>query len=85
MPLGLGAAALPAYTADRLPRTGTVVRRAAAAARMATVSAPVGVAVRDTLIAAASRFGPGLVLRGMEGIADWHPPGRTYASRTPRP
>ncbi|MFJ1646052.1 hypothetical protein [Streptomyces sp. NPDC088258] len=49
------------------------------------MSSPAGAAVRDRMIAALSRFGPGLVLRGMDGIADWCPPGRTYASRTSRP
>ena len=32
------------------------------------------VALRSTLVGAVSRFGPGLVLRGFDGIADWHPP-----------
>ncbi|RDG32615.1 FAD-dependent monooxygenase [Streptomyces corynorhini] len=82
---GRCAAALAGYSADRLPRTSAVVRRAARASRMAAVSSPAGAAVRDRLIAAASRFGPGLVLRGMDGIADWRPPGRTYASGTSRP
>lgn len=51
---------------------------------MTAVSNPVAVAVRDALIVAVSRFGPGLILRGFAGIADWRPPQRTYASRTPR-
>ncbi|MEV7427483.1 MULTISPECIES: FAD-dependent monooxygenase [unclassified Streptomyces] len=82
---GRFAAALAGYSADRLPRTSAVVRRAARASRMAAVSSPAGAAVRDRMIAAVSRFGPGLVLRGMDGIADWRPPGRTYASGTSRP
>ncbi|MEW1723468.1 FAD-dependent monooxygenase [Streptomyces sp. NPDC093109] len=76
-------AALAAYSADRLPRTTMVIRRAASAGRLSSFSAPAAVAVRDNLMAAASRLGPGLVLRTMEGIADWQPPGHPYASRTP--
>ncbi|MFF7178817.1 FAD-dependent monooxygenase [Streptomyces sp. NPDC008121] len=66
--------ALAAYTAERLPRTTAIVRKAARTGRLTLVSARPAVAVRDTLIAAVSRFGPGLVLRGFDGIADWKPP-----------
>jgi 2-polyprenyl-6-methoxyphenol hydroxylase-like FAD-dependent oxidoreductase len=66
--------ALSAYTADRLPRTTAIVRKAARTGRLALLSAPAAVALRDGLIAAVSRFGPGLVLRGFDGIADWRPP-----------
>ncbi|MGW6568943.1 FAD-dependent monooxygenase [Streptomyces sp. NPDC054975] len=66
--------ALAAYTADRLPRTTAIVRKAARTGRLTLLSARPAVAVRDALIAAVSRFGPGLVLRGFDGIADWRPP-----------
>ncbi|MDT9693569.1 FAD-dependent monooxygenase [Streptomyces sp. P9(2023)] len=66
--------ALAAYTDDRLPRTTAIVRKAARTGRLTLVSARPAVAVRDALIAAVSRFGPGLVLRGFDGIADWRPP-----------
>ncbi|MFD7709120.1 hypothetical protein ACFV6E_00225 [Streptomyces sp. NPDC059785] len=46
---------------------------------------PVGVAVRDTVIAALSVTAPGLFLRGLDGIADRRPAGRPYASRVPAP
>jgi hypothetical protein len=36
-----------------------------------------GTAVRDTAMAALSKAGPALFLRGFDGIADWRPP---YAS-----
>ncbi|WOX25644.1 FAD-dependent monooxygenase [Streptomyces solicathayae] len=72
--------ALAGYTADRLPRTTDIVRKAARAGRLTTMSSRPGVAVRDVLVAAVSRFGPGLVLRGFDGIADWSPPGATYAA-----
>ncbi|WP_309054321.1 FAD-dependent monooxygenase [Streptomyces sp.] len=65
---------LAAYTADRLPRTTALVRRAARTGALTTLSARPAVALRDTLVRAVSRFGPGLVLRGFDGIADWRPP-----------
>ncbi|MEU7021883.1 FAD-dependent oxidoreductase [Streptomyces sp. NPDC046203] len=67
-------AALAAYTADRLPRTTALVRKAARTGRLALLSARPAVALRDTAMTAVSRFGPGLVLRGFDGIADWRPP-----------
>ncbi|MGW1892597.1 FAD-dependent monooxygenase [Streptomyces sp. NPDC002004] len=72
--------ALAAYSADRLPRTTAVVRKAARAARLAAVGSRTGVALRTGLVAAVSRFGPGLVLRSFDGIADWRPPQQPYAS-----
>lgn len=66
--------ALADYTADRLPRTGALVRKAARTGRLALLSARPAVALRNTAFAAVSRFGPGLVLRGFDGIADWTPP-----------
>lgn len=66
--------ALASYTADRLPRTTAIVRKAARTGRLTLMSAPPAVALRNALIAAVSRFGPGLVLRGFDGIADWRPP-----------
>ncbi|WP_258050181.1 hypothetical protein [Streptomyces finlayi] len=46
---------------------------------MAWSSAP-AVALRDGLMATVTRLGPGLVLRTLDGIADWQPPQRTYAA-----
>lgn len=66
--------ALTAYTRDRLPRTTEVVRRSARVARLAGVSAGPVRALRDTVLAAAGRFGPGPALRSLDGIADWRPP-----------
>ncbi|WP_240136262.1 FAD-dependent monooxygenase [Streptomyces sp. MUM 178J] len=74
------AAGLAAYTAQRLPRATAVVRLSARIARLATLSNTPAVAVRNTLMAAASRLGPGLVLRTFDGIADWCPPQPTYAA-----
>ena len=66
--------ALAAYTADRLPRTTAIVRKAARTGSVTLLSARPAVALRSALVGAVSRFGPGLVLRGFDGIADWHPP-----------
>ncbi|MER6998961.1 FAD-dependent monooxygenase [Streptomyces sp. NPDC000410] len=73
---------LAAYTAERLPRTMRIVRQATKAGRAAMLNSAAAVAVRDTLVAAVSRFGPGLVLRSFDGIADWRPPQHTYAAGT---
>ncbi|MGW4230787.1 FAD-dependent monooxygenase [Streptomyces sp. NPDC004980] len=71
---------LAAYSAARLPRTTAIVRRSVQAARLMQLSGGPAVAVRNGLIATVSRLGPGLVLRTFDGIADWHPPQRTYAA-----
>lgn len=74
------AGGLAAYTAARQPRTAAITRRAVRVARLNLMSHPVGRAVRDAAVTALSRFGPALFLRGFDGIADWRPPRRTYAS-----
>ncbi|MFF7724985.1 FAD-dependent monooxygenase [Streptomyces sp. NPDC008001] len=74
--------ALPAYTAQRLPRTMEVVRRSARIARLVSLSAPPAVALRTAAFTVVNRLGPRVVLRGHDGIADWHPPVHPYASRT---
>ncbi|SEE18015.1 2-polyprenyl-6-methoxyphenol hydroxylase [Streptomyces sp. 2131.1] len=75
-------AGLAAYTADRLPRTAAVVRKADRVSRLMSLSSTPAVAVRDFLMSTVSRLGPGLVLRTFDGIADWCPPGDTYAAGT---
>ncbi|MEV4919542.1 FAD-dependent monooxygenase [Streptomyces tirandamycinicus] len=75
---------LPAYTRDRLPRTTAVVRQATRTGRMALLGGAGAVAVRDALITGVSRLAPGIVLRGFDGIADWRPPGGTYAAGADR-
>ncbi|MCX4849455.1 FAD-dependent monooxygenase [Streptomyces sp. NBC_00893] len=75
--LGAGAAA---YTADRLPRTSAVVRKSARTARLMRLTSTPAVATRDALLSAVSRFGPNLVLRTFDGMADWRPPQHTYAA-----
>ncbi|MES4908582.1 MULTISPECIES: FAD-dependent monooxygenase [unclassified Streptomyces] len=66
--------ALAAYTRDRLPRTMDIVRRSARTSRMSALSSAPAVALRDAALTAVSRLVPGLLLRGFDGIADWHPP-----------
>ncbi|WP_418953495.1 hypothetical protein [Streptomyces cinnabarinus] len=44
-----------------------------------------GIAVRDALVAAVSKAGPGLVLGGFDGIADRRPPQPPYASVVSHP
>ncbi|MGW6420106.1 FAD-dependent oxidoreductase [Streptomyces sp. NPDC055055] len=78
--------ALAAYTADRLPRTTTLVRKAARTGALTMLSARPAVALRTALVGAVSRFGPGLVLRGFDGVCDWRPPvGPPRAAGTPIP
>ncbi|MGW2227882.1 FAD-dependent monooxygenase [Streptomyces formicae] len=75
-------AGLAAHSAARVPRTTEIVRRAARASRVThPTSAPL-VAVRDTLVATASRLGPNLILRSFASIADWRPPQAPYAAGT---
>ncbi|SED83642.1 FAD-dependent monooxygenase [Streptomyces sp. TLI_105] len=66
--------ALAAYTADRLPRTTAIVRKAARTGAITMLSARPAVALRAAAVGALSRFGPGLALRGFDGICDWNPP-----------
>lgn len=75
-------AGLAAYTADRLPRTTAIVRKAEQVSRLMRLSGPASVAVRDFVMSTVSRLGPGLVLRTFDGIADWRPPQHTYAAGT---
>lgn len=65
---------LAGYTADRLPRTTALARRAVGAGRLALLRNPAAIALRNTAVALASKAGPGLFLRGFVGVADWVPP-----------
>jgi 2-polyprenyl-6-methoxyphenol hydroxylase-like FAD-dependent oxidoreductase len=72
---------LPAYTAARLPRTTGIARRAVRVARFNLMTSRVGIAVRDNAVAALSKAGPALFLRGFDSIAGWCPPQQPYASQ----
>ncbi|MCX4637165.1 NAD(P)-binding protein [Streptomyces sp. RPA4-5] len=76
------AAALTAYTRQRLPRTMDVVRRAERIGRLTTWRSRPARALRAALMAVPARLAPDLALRAMDGIADWRPPTGTYASGT---
>ncbi|MER6736142.1 FAD-dependent monooxygenase [Streptomyces puniciscabiei] len=65
---------LAAYTAARLPRTTALARRAVRVARVNMAGSPVAVAVRNSVVAALSKAGPALLLRGFDDIAGWRPP-----------
>lgn len=74
---------LAAYTADRLPRTMDIVRKSARVVRLVSLASAPAVAVRNGTMVLAG-YGPGLALRAFDGIADWRPPGRTYADHSQR-
>ncbi|MEU7584033.1 FAD-dependent monooxygenase [Streptomyces sp. NPDC041068] len=76
------AAGLAAYSADRVPRTTEIVRRAARASRVTHLTGAPLIAVRNTLVSAASRLGPNFIMRGFASIADWRPPRAPYAAGT---
>ncbi|PKW06400.1 2-polyprenyl-6-methoxyphenol hydroxylase [Streptomyces sp. 1222.5] len=81
------AADLPAYTAARLPRTTAIARQAVRVGRLNMAGGRAVVAVRDTAVAALSKAGPALFLRGFDGIADWRPPyaaDQTHAGKRDR-
>ncbi|MFJ7201183.1 MULTISPECIES: FAD-dependent monooxygenase [unclassified Streptomyces] len=80
LPGGDLGAGLAAYSADRLPRTSAIVRKAARTSRLMRLTSAPAVAMRDALMSAVSRFGSDLVLRTFDGIADWQPPEHTYAA-----
>lgn len=49
--------------------------RSARAGRLIHLSGPLAVRTRNALIRAVGLLGPRVVLRGLDGIADWRPPG----------
>lgn len=69
-PAFVPSAALAAYTAERLPRTTAIVRKAARTGAVTLLSARPAVALRSALVRSVSRFGPGLALRGFDGVCD---------------
>ncbi len=76
------ARALPAYTRRRLPRTMDVARRSARVGRLTGLSSAPACALRTAALAVVDRLGPRLVLRGLDGVADWRPPVHPYAAQT---
>jgi 2-polyprenyl-6-methoxyphenol hydroxylase-like FAD-dependent oxidoreductase len=71
-------AILAGYTAARLPRTTDVVRLSRRAATMATWSAPLAVALRDTLMRLTGTLAPGAALRTLAPVYGWQPPSAAH-------
>lgn len=76
--------ALSRYTAERLPRTTEIARRSRRVGRAGQARGAVSVAVRDTVLRAASRLPDGVPLRALRPIAGWTPPGWAPPDATPR-
>lgn len=68
------AAGLAAYSAARVARASRIAAQSARAARMQQMEAPLGIALRDTVIRLVGKLGPGLMLRQMAPLATWSPP-----------
>lgn len=75
--------ALARYTRDRLPRTRAVALRSARAGRLINLTGPLAVRSRNALIRGVGLLGPRVVLRGLDGVADWRPPGDGGATGGP--
>ncbi|MFI6873254.1 FAD-dependent monooxygenase [Streptomyces sp. NPDC050400] len=65
---------LPGYTRARQARTTRIARRAMTVSRVNMTRSRSAIALRNTAIRAAGALGPAVLLRGMDGIADWRPP-----------
>ncbi|GLW12312.1 monooxygenase [Microtetraspora sp. NBRC 13810] len=63
-----------AYTAARLPRTTTIVRRSRRIARATTLRNPLAVRLRDRAMAIGGRLDANLLLRHMDDVLGWTPP-----------
>ncbi|WP_051096436.1 FAD-dependent monooxygenase [Streptomyces sulphureus] len=64
------------YTRLRLPRTTKIVQQSARAARTTTLTSAPACALRNAAFALVGRLAPALMLRALDGIADWRPPER---------
>lgn len=74
-------AGLAAYSAERQPRTAAIVHKSAQVARVLSLTNAPAVSVRETLMRLAAGLGSRAAVRAFDGIADWHPPQRTYADQ----
>ena len=66
---------LARYSAERVPRTSAVAAASRRIGRLSQWSNPVAVRLRDAALRAAGRLGPDLVLRQLDPIMAWRPPG----------
>jgi 2-polyprenyl-6-methoxyphenol hydroxylase-like FAD-dependent oxidoreductase len=71
-----GAPDLAAYTAARMRRTRMVVTGSYRAARLAQLTSRPAITLRDTAIGLAGRLAPGLMIRQLDRVANWTPPGQ---------
>jgi 2-polyprenyl-6-methoxyphenol hydroxylase-like FAD-dependent oxidoreductase len=67
---------LAAYTAARLERTSKIVRRSMTICRLTKVGNPVAAWLRDFGMSTAARLSPDLMLRSMDEVLGWRPPGQ---------
>ncbi|GEL17957.1 FAD-dependent monooxygenase [Pseudonocardia asaccharolytica] len=72
---GAGRVDLPAYTAARLARATALVRRSWRVCRLTRLRHPVALGLRDGLLTAGSWLFPDLLLRSMDDVLGWTPPG----------
>ncbi|MEV4076486.1 FAD-dependent monooxygenase [Nonomuraea fuscirosea] len=66
---------LAAYSAARVERTTKIVQRSMTLCRMSKIRNPAAVWLRDAGLSAAARLSPGLMLRSMDELLRWRPPG----------
>ncbi len=66
---------LAGYSAARVERTAKIVRRSMTLCRMSRIRNPAAVWLRDAGLSAAARLSPGLMLRSMDELLRWRPPG----------
>ncbi|MEV5892269.1 FAD-dependent monooxygenase [Nonomuraea fuscirosea] len=66
---------LAAYSAARVERTTKIVRRSMALCRVSKIRNPAAVWLRDAGLSAAARLSPNLMLRSMDELLRWRPPG----------
>lgn len=57
--------------------------RSARAGRLINLTGPLAVRTRNALIRGVGLLGPRVVLRGLDGVADWRPPGDGGAAGGP--
>ncbi|MFI6788227.1 FAD-dependent monooxygenase [Nonomuraea sp. NPDC050383] len=74
---------LAAYSAARVERTATLVRRSTAVCRATKVRNPVAVSLRDAGMALAARLSSDLMPKSMREVLEWTPPRRAASGRGP--
>lgn len=74
---------LAAYTAARLERTASIVRKSMGICRLTKARHSLAVRLRDAGMAAAGRFSPDLMLRSMDAVLGWTPQERASNGQGP--